>query len=488
MLGDQEWTEFSAALDRVREFVREARGNPDGRPLFRADAALGDRLARPQALPEGPVAMDVALGEVFAVLDAGYCNASHPSYHAYFAARPRLEAVLGDFLGEALNQTPAAWRAGPGASVIESEVVAWLADFIGYPRAKGRWPGGIVVGGGHLANLSALKLARDRALPEIQDRGLRGAPPVSVYMSREGHFSVPRALDTLGLGRSSLRSVDVDERGRLRPAALRAAIAEDRAQGIMPLAVVAIAGTSGSGSIDPLAEIAEIARAQGLWFHVDGAAGAAMARLPSCAEAFSGLAQADSLTIDPCKWLFVPYGIGVLLVREPQALLRAFPSSSHYWEELGEPDLYAMGPYGSRQIRTLGLWLLFRRLGSEGMFALLAQLRRFTAKLAARVESTPQLELLHPPKLAVCAFRARLPGADDPALGGMTSEARIEATNRLNVAIQRRLLEENIAYVTNLDWRGQTYLRVGVNNYALAQADLDRLIDGVLRFAREPHP
>lgn len=473
-VGAAEWAEFAAALAEVRDFVGDARGRPELRPLFVADEGVSARFDRPSPLPEASVPLKDALGQLLGVLEAGYCNASHPNYHAYFAAKPRLEAVLGDFLGEALNQTPAAWRAGPGATAIESEVLAWLADFIGYPRGVGRWPGGVVVGGGHLANLCALKLARDRALgPEVQERGLHGAPPVAVYMSREGHFSIPRALDTLGHGRAALRPVEVDERGRLRPEALAAAISADRAKGVVPLAIVAIAGTSGSGAIDPLAEIASIAARERVWFHVDGAAGAAMAGLPACADAFSGIAGADSLTIDPCKWLFVPYGIGVLLVRDGESLLRAFPSSSHYWEELGEPDLYAMGPYGSRQVRTLGLWLLFRRLGAEGLRGLLGDLLRLTSVLADRVEAAPELELLHRPELAVCAFRARVPGAS------------AEANNRLNAELQRRLLENGIAYVTNLDWRGTTYLRVGVNNYALCQGDIDRLVDGVISLSAQ---
>ncbi len=468
--NDGEWTEFSAAMQEVQEFVRQARAAPKERPLFSADPGLVDRFEEPAPLPEAPVPLASALGELLEVLRAGYCNASHPNYHAYFAAKPRLEAVLGDFLGEALNQTPAAWRAGPGATAIESEVLAWIADLVGYPRGGGFWPGGVVLGGGHLANLTALKLARDRALgPEIQRLGLRGAPSVGVYMSREGHFSVPRALDTLGLGRASLRVLEVDACGRMCTSALKAAIDSDRALGVVPLAVIGVAGTSGSAAVDPLAAIAEIAAAESLWFHVDGAAGAAMARLPGCAEAFAGLAAADSLTLDPCKWLFVPYGIGVLLVRDADALRQAFPSTSHYWEDLDEPDLYTMGPYGSRQIRTLGLWLLFRRLGSAGLMGLLTGLRRRTAYLAARVEAAPELELLHTPTLAVCVFRARLAGAT------------AEATNALNKRLQRQLLAEGIAYVTVLDWRGAVYLRVGVNSYSLEDADLDRLVEGTLK-------
>ncbi|MEZ4382872.1 MAG: aminotransferase class V-fold PLP-dependent enzyme [Nannocystaceae bacterium] len=469
-----EWAAFTSALLEVQEFVRAARQHPEHLPLFVADDRLEARFERPHPLPAAAVPLDAAVSELLGVLRAGYCNAAHPNYHAYFAARPRLEAVLGDYLGEALNQTPAAWRAGPGATVIESEVLAWIADFIGYPRGAGRWPGGIVTGGGHLANLAALKLARDRALGEvIQAEGLRGAPEAAVYMSREGHFSIPRALDILGHGRRSLRAIEVDARGRMIPAALAAAIADDRRRGVVPLAVVAIAGTSGSGAVDPLTELGAIAREHGAWFHVDGAAGAAMARLPGCAAAFAGLADADSVTLDPCKWLFAPYGIGVLLVRRGDDLLRAFPSASHYWEERGEPDLFAMGPYGSRQVRTLGLWLLFRSLGADGLRDLLSGLRRLTAHLAARVEAAPELELLHAPELAVCVLRARRPG-DDAA-----------ATNALNAAIQRRLLEDDVAFVTTLDWRGDTYLRVGVNNYVLTEADLDRLVDGILAIVRE---
>lgn len=469
-----EWEGVEAALARIVGVIEELRGAPERAPILRADDSVAARFAAPARLPERGEPLGAAVDAMIEAVRAGYCNASHPHFHAYFAARVRMEAVIGDLLGAALNQTPAAWRAGPGVSAIEAETIAWLADLTGFPRGVGPWPGGVVVGGGHLANLAALKLARERALgPGVQEEGLRGAPPLAVYMSREGHFSVPRALDLLGLGRRALRSIATDARGRLDPRALAAAIDDDLRAGVRPMAVVAIAGTSGSGAIDPLPEIGAIARERGLFFHVDGAAGAAMGTLPEVAERLRGLADADALTLDPCKWLFVPYGIGVLLVRDGAELVRAFPSSSHYWEELEEPDLYRMGPYGSRQGRTLGLWLLLRSLGRAGMHRLLGGLMARTRELARRASAEPRLELLHPPELAVVALRVRHPGGD-PA-----------AQSALNRRIQRRLLAGDRALVTCLEWRGEVWLRVGVINYALQPADVDRLVDAILAAADE---
>ncbi|MEZ4451603.1 MAG: pyridoxal-dependent decarboxylase [Nannocystaceae bacterium] len=463
--------ELEAALARVLEVVEAWRAHPERAPLLRAAPEVLERFRQPSPLPSDGEPLADAIEAMIAAVAAGYCNASHRHYHAYFAARVRMEAVIGDLFGAALNQTPAAWRAGPGVSAIEAETLAWIADLVGYGRGRGRgsWPGGVVVGGGHLANLVALKLARDRALgPAIQEEGLAGAPPLRVYMSREGHFSIPRALDLLGLGRRALRTIATDAAGRMDPEALAAAIDEDVAAGVRPLAVVAIAGTSGTGAIDPLAAIAEVAEARGIFFHVDGAAGAAMGTLEGVGERLRGIERADAVTLDPCKWLFVPYGIGVLLTRDGDALARAFPSSSHYWEELEEPDLFHQGPYGSRQVRTLGLWLLLRRLGRAGMHRLLGGLVARARELAARVEASPALELLGPPETAIVALRARHPGSD------------AAARSALNRRIQRLLLARDQAHVTCLEWAGEVWLRVGMINYTLETGDVDRLVAAIV--------
>ncbi|MCW7536901.1 pyridoxal-dependent decarboxylase [Aquabacterium sp. A7-Y] len=449
---------FLDVVDRVQEL----RANAAERPALQWQPQLLERTLGPQPLPEVGEPLEAVVGEAFARIEQGYCNVAHPLYLGYISPKPLLQSTLGDFIASSLNQTPGAWRAGPAATQIEWETLAWLRDFIGLPAAAPGEVPGIVTTGGSMANLSALKLARDRACQGAVSQGLRsGDSDLTVYMSREGHFSVLKAADMLGLGRDQVRLVETDAAGRVLPERLAELMRADRARGCRPLCIVGVAGTSANGAVDPLPELARLAEEHGCWFHVDGAAGAALGVLPELRGLFAGLERADSVALDPCKWLFTAFGLGCLFVREPAQLRRSFDVLGHYWEDLEEPEFFRLSFNGTRQWRSLGLWMSLRALGVAGYRDLLRGITACADRLAAKLHEHGGFELLPRSALPVVCFR---PGGPDAA--------RAERTRRL----QRCIARDGQAYLTLLDWRGEPYLRAAFNNYSTLPGDVDRLV------------
>lgn len=454
--------DWDGVLDSVRPLIEDflsAQRDPESFPVSTDDSTLLARMKAAAPMPLSGGQLPDILAELRdTVVEHGYCNGSHPQYFGYLHPRPLPAAVLGDALTALLNQSPAAWRMGAAATALEREALCWLADFTGYPRDRspGALPG-IFTSGGTTANLAALKLARDSVLGRrVQEEGLSVAwPRLTVYASCESHFSIPRALDTLGLGRTALRTVPLDGQGRASAPALRTMVATDLAAGYLPLCVVGIAGTSSTGAVDPLEELATVARHYGMWFHVDGAAGAVFADLPATRAAFAGMDLADSLTIDPHKWLFMPYGIGCLLVRESTRLGESFRGAAHYWQDEQAPDSLFLSPEGSRPWKSLGLWLAMRHLGKQGYTALLQHNLEVARHLADHLQARDGFELLQEPTCPVCCFRV-LPGQADMDV------------NRFNECLQQLLLEGGQHYVTVCRPGGgdTVYLRASINNYS----------------------
>lgn len=375
--------------------------------------------------------------------------------------------MLGDAVAALLNQSPPGWRFGDASAALECEALAWLATFTGFGppiAAAASLPGGVFTSNGTLANLAALKLARDTVLGRaVQTQGMAASSPVAVYMSAEAHFSVIKALDVLGLGRGALRSIATDARGRVAVDALAERVASDVAEGVTPLCVIGLAGATATGAVDPLDDLAEIARAHGMWFHIDGAAGAVFAALEPTRVLFHGLTRADSLTIDPHKWLFVPYGLGCLLVRDGRELARSFAAGSHFFEARDGLDTLFMSPEGARPWKSLGLWLSFRQLGRTGYTRLLLQQLEVARYLAERVQAHPDLALFTPPSLPVCCFRLRAAGADP-------------AGDALHQRIRDDLQGRGTHYLTTCHLDGATYFRIAISNYATKPAHIDSLL------------
>lgn len=406
----------------------------------------------------GPAALD-ALAEV-----AQHSRAGNGRFFGYVMGSGEPVGALGDFFASVINQNATAWRSGPATAVIERTVVSWLADALGCPGFSGT-----LTSGGSLANLMGLAMAREAKAPA----NVAGATGGVVYASSEVHMSVGKAVALLGLGRDNLRLLPTDADLRMDLAALRRAISDDRAAGRVPMAVVASAGTIVTGSIDPIAEIVEIARAEDLWVHVDGAYGAPAAL--AVPELFRGLGDVDSLSLDAHKWLYQPLDCSVLFYRDPAAARRAFSLTDDYAAALSEDPIEGQVFFEetvelSRRVRALKLWLSLRYHGlrafRESIAGNMAQARR----LAALVDDEPDLERLADVALSAVCFRWT---AGDPA---MLDEA--------NAAILDRVNRRGRVYLSNGTVGGHFALRACITNHRTTDADVDAVVDEVLAAAR----
>ena len=376
-------------------------------------------------------------------------------------------AAAADLLASVLNQNLTAWRSSPAAVTIERTVVEWLAQAIGCAGFTGS-----LTGGGSSANLMGLAMARETKAPANE----RGAQPCIVYASDEVHMSIPKALALLGLGRDNLRLVPTDEDFRMSLPGLERAIYHDRQAGKRTIAIVASAGTVNTGAIDPLPQIAEIAREHGLWLHVDGAYGALAAI--AAPEKFVGLNQADSLSLDPHKWLYQPLDCGCLLFRDAQVARTAFAYTGEYTRALSLDPVEAFSFFEesielSRRFRALKLWLSLRYHGLGAFREAIGDDLRHAQRLAAAVDAEAQLERLAPVGLsAVCfRFRGRRQGDDD--------------LNRLNRAILKRVIERGRVYISNAAIRGKFALRACFVNHRTSDDDVDAVVHEVLAAAEE---
>lgn len=401
------------------------------------------------------------LGEVLA-----YSRAPTPRFWGYVLGSGEPVAALGDLLASVLNQNVTAWRSAPAAVALERQLVAALAAAIGCAGFSGS-----LCGGGSMANLMGLAMAREARQPANE----RGAQPGVVYASSEVHMSIPKALALLGLGRANLRLVEVDEDFRMQPSALRAALAADRAAGLAPVAVVASAGTVNTGSIDPLPEIAALCREHGLWLHVDGAYGALAAL--AMPEQFQGLDAADSLSLDAHKWLYQPLDCGVLLFREPAAARAAFSYTGDYAKSLTADPIESFAFFDeslelSRRFRALKLWLSVRYHGLGAFREAIRADLHHARQLQQQVAAERSLELLAPVTLSAVCFRHRH--------GGSAAEA-----DRLNAAILGRVIERGRIYLSNATLRGSFALRACFVNHRTQDADVAQIVPEVLAAARE---
>ena len=370
---------------------------------------FGER-GRPGPAPARGVTSDEVLTEFRERLAPFAYAAQHPGSNSYFTPPPLPMSIAGETLSRWLNQGIDLWLAGMAGPFVEEEVVRWLCDLCGY--GDDAW--GVLTSGGVMANIMALTVARDVHLAKLRGDLPRGAAldGARVYASDQTHFSVERAVDLLGFPAGTLRIVASDDDFRLQAAPVAAAIAEDRAAGLTPFAICAVAGSTNTGSIDDVPALADLADREGLWLHVDAAYGAA-ARLSSReAHKLPGLDRADSLTVDPHKWLFQPYDIGGLLVRRREDLLRTFHREPEYYAVWGPEEQplhwYQYSLEGTRPFRALKLWLSWKHLGSDGFAQLIERNVDLAQHLAARAR-TLGFEVIEP-ELAVVCLRLAPPG------------------------------------------------------------------------------
>jgi aromatic-L-amino-acid/L-tryptophan decarboxylase len=445
----------------------------------RACRAAVDYLAGLDARPSAPQTSGTATAEMFdrplpeegmgsAAFDdlmaiADHSRPGNGRFFGYVLGSGEPVAAIGDFYASVLNQNVTAWRSGPAAVTIERTVLRWLAAAVGCAGFTGS-----LVGGGSSANLMGLAMAREARMPANE----HGARPGAVYASAEVHMSVPKALAMLGVGRANLRLIGVDEAFRLRTGELESAIERDRRAGIPAIAIVATAGTTSTGAVDPLREIAAVARAHDLWLHVDGAYGGLAAL--AVPELFTGLSQADSISLDAHKWLYQPLDCSALLYRDASAARRAFAYTGEYARSLsGDPvegfAFFEESLELSRRFRALKLWLSLRYHGVAEFRAAIRQDLRHAQQLARLITAEPALELLAPVELSTVCFRWQAAAEADP--------------DQRNAAILAEVLRRGRVYLSNASVRGAFALRACIVNHRTTDADIAAVVDEVLAAA-----
>ena len=459
--------EYRDAYARISQLALDFVASINERPCF--PDITGDESVKmfAQNLPEeglGPGALNI----LPRVLDAS--RPPNPRFFGYVLGSGEPIAAAADLLASVLNQNATAWRSGPAAAAIEQLVTQWLGEAISCPGFVG-----IMTGGGSAANLSALAMARESRMP-ANEHGIREMG--TMYASTEVHMSIPKAVALLGIGREQLRLIPCDEKFRIRTDLLKRSIATDVAEGKKPIAVIGTGGTVATGSIDPLREMAAIAKEAGAWFHVDGAYGAlaAIAR-PSD---FDGMDLADSISLDPHKWLYQPLDCGCLLYRDRSLARRTFSFTGDYAKPVQEHPVESFAFFEqsvelSRRFRALKLWLSLRYHGLANFRAQIENDLTCARHLASLIEKSKELELLAPVPLSAVCFR----------YAPRSLQLTDSQLNELNLRILTEILRRGRVYFSNATIGGRFALRACIVNHRTTPADVEAVVDEVVAVGRE---
>lgn len=391
----------------------------------------------------------------------------HPRFFGYITSSPAPIGMLADLLAAAVNPNCGAWRLSPMASEIEAQAVRWIADLLGYPTDCG----GLLVSGGNLANIVPFWAARARVTDgAVRAQGI-AERRLAVYASAETHTWLHKATDLSGIGTDAIRWIATDDQLRMDLGALRDAIARDRATGITPMLVVGTAGSVSTGAIDPLRDLAALCRAEGIWFHVDGAYGALAAAVPGVSDDLAALAEADSVAVDPHKWLYAPLEAGCVLVRDEEHLRDAFSYHPPYYHFGQAATNYVdLGIQNSRGFRALKVWLALQHAGRSGYRRMIGDDIALARRLHERVQAHPELEAVTQ-SLSITTFRY-VPTSLRDAAGTTEGEARL---NALNEALLEEIQASGEAFVSNAVVRGKFLLRACLVNFNTTAADIDAL-------------
>jgi aromatic-L-amino-acid decarboxylase len=467
-------------------------GSIRDRKVFPAKSSqeVAGQFAEP--LPEHGAPADEILAEWPTRIVPNATHLGSPRYFGFVNGSGTMIGVLADALAAATNMNPGGWKAGPAATEIERRTIAWIAELIGYPVECG----GQFTSGGTMANFTGILTGLRNTAPfDTTSEGLQGPTRQGrflIYMAdHEGHVSIERVADLLNLGRDAVRRVPSRPDFTIEPEALERMIVDDKERGDLPFCVVAQVGSINTGAIDPLEVIAGICERHGLWFHADGACGAVGAMLPAKRPLYAGLERADSVTLDPHKWLFIPYECGCILVRSPEKLRRAFSMSAPYLRgtlptDYTGLDYYERGPQMSRGFRALKVWMTMKHYGAAGYRKLLSQGVACAERLDARVRSSQDFQALHQPTLYIYSFRYAPVAVKEALADSGSSDADIDvAFDELNQRMADAIQASGIAFIMTPKIRGRTSLRLSICSHRTTLADIDGVFDALSEIGRD---
>ncbi len=431
-LQDMSPEEFRQYGYQLIDWIADFFAHIDDIPVL-PEVAPGDiRRQLPDAPPRHGEPMDAILQDIDRVIMPGMTHWNHPKFYAYFSITGSLPGILGELLAAAFNVNGMLWKTCPSATELEQAVLDWLRQMLGLPEAF--W--GIVYDTASVSSMHAIAAAREQLRDlQFREKGMAGrgeAPRLRMYASDQAHSSIDKAAIALGIGIEGIRKIPSDDQFRMIPDALAAAIAEDRAAGWQPFCVVATVGTTSTTSIDPVPAIADICEREKLWLHVDAAYGGSAAVVPEMRHVLDGCDRADSIVVNPHKWLFVPIDFSAFFTRKPEVLRQAFSLVPEYLRTREDSEVENFMDYGiqlGRRFRALKMWFVLRYFGQEGIAARIRKHIQLAQTLARRIDEHPDFERMAPTPFSTVCFRAHPSGMNDEAELDALNERLLEAIN-----------------------------------------------------------
>ncbi|MEP6508365.1 MAG: pyridoxal-dependent decarboxylase [Gemmatimonadales bacterium] len=474
-LGDMPPGALRANLRRIADWAADYRKNIGDLPIA-PTVSPGDITGlTTSSAPENPEPMDRIMADLDAVVIPGILHWGHPRFVAYFGSTSNGPALLGEIASAALNVSAMTWRTSPAATELETVVLDWIRQMVGLPDTFM----GVVYDTASTGVLHAMAAAREAKGGDIRGRGVFGRndlPRYRLYASDQAHSSLEKAAIVLGFGEDNVVHVPCDEEFRLDVSALRNLIEADIRDGFVPLAVVATVGTTSTASIDPVGPISEVCREHDVWLHIDAAYGGPFAVLPEGRYVFDGAEHADSIVLNPHKWLFVPLDFSTLYIRKPELLREVFSLTREYLKLDASGGAINYMDYGyqlGRRFRALKAWMTFRAFGRSGLESRIRENCRLAAHFADLVSDNPSFEMTSPQMMAIVAFRFRPPSADG------------ETIDMLNEQIVQKVNDSGRAYITHTRLNGRVAIRIGVGNLVTEERHLDEVWSLIVAAARE---
>jgi aromatic-L-amino-acid decarboxylase len=459
-LGDMSKEDFRRFGHELVDWVAEYLEHVEDLPVL-ARIEPGELKAQlPTAPPEQGEAMERIIADVDRLIVPALTHWSHPSFFAYFATSTSAPGIFGELLSAAFDNKAMLWRTSPASTELEEVTLDWLRQMMGLDAGLT----GIIYDTASVSSMHAIAAAREGVELRIREQGMSGRndlPLLRVYVSEQAHSSIEKGVITLGLGQRGLRKIPTDTEFRMDPRALAAAIEEDKANGVVPFCVVATVGTTSTSSIDPVTEIVPICEQHALWLHVDAAYAGSAAVVPELRHILKGCERADSLAVNPHKWLFTPFDLSVLYCRHLDLLRRAFSLVPEYLRTPEQEQVRSGSDYGvqlGRRFRALKLWMVIRYFGHEGLAARISEHCRLAKLFASWVEADPNWELMAPLPLALVCFRAC------PRIAGVDEKARDGRLDVLNEAIMHGVTATGKALLSHTKLNDKLTLRLSIGN------------------------
>ena len=461
--------QFRQWINQTGEVIADFYSKKDKGAVFAGQSPQEVQQLLDESLPTDPQDINALLDETGQKILSSITNNIGPRYYGYITGGGNQVAVLAEMIKASLNQNNLKWHSSPVSTELERLVMRWVAEFIGYPTSSA----GVLLSGGSVANFNCLAVARKIKAPaDISDEGIYGSDPMTVYVSEEGHSSFDKAMDMLGLGKNYLRKIPVDNQMRIDTDQLESQIQADKNRGYHPICAIAVAGTTNSGAVDDLNAVAEICERHDLWYHVDAAYGGPAAKVDGVSELFAGIEKADSVVVNPHKWMYVPFEAGGVLVKNPEHLRKTFSTIPDYLksdqQNGGRTDLMEYNLPLTKEFKALKVWMTLKAFGADRIRREIARDIEKANYVVGLVEANDKLQMMTPAPLSIVCFRYNPGGLNNQEL------------NELNDQIIDQIEKDGRVFLTGTKVDESTALRTCFINHRTKETDVEFLKDVVL--------